>query len=419
MQISNSKKKQRRIIGYSVLGIIIAAALSVIVLYFKGSLTNSTGSSPSQNESNHGPENSPPKDPNNPPIPPPSPAGLLDKKIEPSSSGKIYWGAHIYGSKTLYLPSSPKWYNDVIKQNAAGFGCFMFVHSTDGVEDAKMLFEYAKAVKEVNAFLLVTLEPMDGLGMMTDEVNEKIADLMAQVNDMGVPVLLRFAHEFNGPWYSWGTKPTLFKKHWISLTNAIRKKATLTSMMWSPNSAENYPWAAIAEANRAELDTNGDGQLTSADDPYTPYWPGEEYVDWVGISLFHFGQYPFGNNTLPPSDKVISVLTGTSTTTQSSFTSLISTRYKKPLAIIETASTYYPNGNGSQVSNKEIKMNWVSQIISEQIKRVGVRLVMWFDAIKMEEESGQLRDFALTNDTEVLKGVQQIWDRNKDNLVWL
>jgi hypothetical protein len=25
------------------------------------------------------------------------------------------------------------------------------------------------------------------------------------------------------------------------------------------------------------------------DDPYTPYWPGDEWVDWIGMSLFHFG----------------------------------------------------------------------------------------------------------------------------------
>ena len=40
----------------------------------------------------------------------------------------------------------------------------------------------------------------------------------------------------------------------------------------------------------AKADTNGDGQLTGADDPYGPYWPGAEAVDWVGLSMFSYGK---------------------------------------------------------------------------------------------------------------------------------
>jgi hypothetical protein len=37
------------------------------------------------------------------------------------------------------------------------------------------------------------------------------------------------------------------------------------------------------------LDTNNDGKIDMSDDPFMPYWPGEEAVDWVGMSVFHFG----------------------------------------------------------------------------------------------------------------------------------
>ncbi|KAF6252608.1 hypothetical protein COO60DRAFT_1643919 [Scenedesmus sp. NREL 46B-D3] len=53
-----------------------------------------------------------------------------------------------------------------------------------------------------------------------------------------------------------------------------------------------------------------------ADDPYTPYYPGEplqgyltriegdEWVDWVGLSVYHFGaRYPWGANSLPENSK--------------------------------------------------------------------------------------------------------------------
>jgi len=42
----------------------------------------------------------------------------------------------------------------------------------------------------------------------------------------------------------------------------------------APTSAE---WRA--------LDTNGDGKVDVLDDPYTPFWPGADVVDWVAMSV--------------------------------------------------------------------------------------------------------------------------------------
>jgi beta-mannanase len=45
------------------------------------------------------------------------------------------------------------------------------------------------------------------------------------------------------------------------------------------------------------MDTNKDGGVTIADDPYAPYYPGDSWVDFVGMSNFHFGNtYPWGKN---------------------------------------------------------------------------------------------------------------------------
>ena len=33
------------------------------------------------------------------------------------------------------------------------------------------------------------------------------------------------------------------------------------------------------------MDTNGDGVVDNLDDPYLPYYPGDAYVDWVGMSV--------------------------------------------------------------------------------------------------------------------------------------
>lgn len=38
------------------------------------------------------------------------------------------------------------------------------------------------------------------------------------------------------------------------------------------------------------LDTNDDGWVDMADDPYTPFYPGDQWVDWVGLNMYHMGQ---------------------------------------------------------------------------------------------------------------------------------
>ena len=45
-------------------------------------------------------------------------------------------------------------------------------------------------------------------------------------------------------------------------------------------------------ANQTEaraLDTNGDGQFTWQDSAYAPYYPGDDVVDWIGLSVYYKG----------------------------------------------------------------------------------------------------------------------------------
>lgn len=54
----------------------------------------------------------------------------------------------------------------------------------------------------------------------------------------------------------------------------------------------------VTEANA--LDTNGDGQFSVADSPFAPYWPGDDYVDWVGLSVYYKGPNSQNINVLQP-----------------------------------------------------------------------------------------------------------------------
>jgi hypothetical protein len=83
----------------------------------------------------------------------------------------------------------------------------------------------------------------------------------------------------NGNWFIYSQQPTLYVQKWQDLTNKIRAATKRVSMMWSPNSADNYPFGSpMAGAEIGALDTNKNGALDNGDDPYAPYWPGEGYV---------------------------------------------------------------------------------------------------------------------------------------------
>ena len=97
--------------------------------------------------------------------------------------------------------------------------------------------------------------------------------------DWGHPVLLRFAHEFNGTWFPWGVQrfsntPKLFIQAWRHVWNIFRGKngvgAKNVRFVWSPN----QPC----------------GQCTS----YTKLYPGDKYVDYAAFSSFNWsGKVPW------------------------------------------------------------------------------------------------------------------------------
>ncbi|GAA4317284.1 hypothetical protein GCM10023115_42690 [Pontixanthobacter gangjinensis] len=80
------------------------------------------------------------------------------------------------------------------------------------------------------------------------------------------PVFLRFAHEFDNPQYPWSrTKGKLneeFKAAWKHIFNLIKQQgAHKTIFVWNPWKSEDMH----------------------------KFYPGDDYVDWVGITLLNYG----------------------------------------------------------------------------------------------------------------------------------
>ncbi|GAA5993257.1 hypothetical protein JCM10908_004536 [Rhodotorula pacifica] len=103
----------------------------------------------------------------------------------------------------------------------------------------------------------------------TQAMTTSLVSTVRSINRRGITVWLRFCYEMNGGWMNYGLQPQDYVSVWREVTTAIRAATNETYMFWAPNL-----W-------------NG-----PVDDPvqgYTPYWPGEEYVDVTGLSMYWFG----------------------------------------------------------------------------------------------------------------------------------
>jgi hypothetical protein len=263
---------------------------------------------------------------------------------------------------------------------------------------------------EQRSRLLLTLEPHRGLARVTDHAIEELTTALQQYNTR-VPVIVRFAHEMNGSWYAWGQQPAAYVETFRRVAAAVHRDAPASSMMWAPSYGGGYPFiggrhaADVGSRDGRLLDTNRDGRLDERDDGYRPYYPGDDAVDWVGMSLYHWGtRYPWGENEVPADDKLVDQLTGryhgagVDERVVPDFHGVYGHRHGKPVAITETAALYAPGAGGA--SEREIKAAWWSQVLAPDLleRLPNLRMVSWFEWDKFEPEVDGHVDWTVTRD---------------------
>jgi hypothetical protein len=281
-------------------------------------------------------------------------------------------------------------------------------------QETVWLNQAVEQAKGTGSTLLLTLEPRDGLAAVTDARAAALATRLARYNRAGVPILVRFAHEMNGSWYPWSQQPAAYVEAFRTVASAVHRGARRSAMMWAPNYGGGYPFtggpyqAPAGSADAAALDTDGDGTVTQADDPYRPYWPGRRYVDWVGMSLYHWGNaYPWGENEVPEAGKFVDLLRGTydgSNGDESAvpdFYAEYGAGMRLPVAITETAALYVPGHGGA--SELSVKDAWWSQVFARSNARQlpWLKLVDWFEWRKNEPEVGATVDWTATRSKRV------------------
>lgn len=154
----------------------------------------------------------------------------------------------------------------------------------------------------------------------------------------GQPFFLSLWWEMNGSWYSWGRSAD-FKAAWQRFHGlVVGEGATNVTFTWTVNSI----WTA-----------------DPLSDP-TPYYPGDAYVDWVGLDSYNWGRSPVQPDRWTSPEQTI-------TPTLEVLRNVAPT---KPVVIVENASTEY-GGN---------KTNWIREMLTTYLpSHPAIKAYLWFN----------------------------------------
>lgn len=208
-------------------------------------------------------------------------------------------------------------------------------------------------------------------------------------------------------------------------------------MVWGPNLGINYPFrsglkeyptAQTDPVNFAALDSNGDGIINHLDDPYGPYYPGDEYVDWVGMSLYWYPDEGTGFNTAVPPTYFKDQLLGYGPTVEQfsplalqdgglrQFYQRFVIERNKPMMIPETGAPWFANIQGT-ATELQIKQNWWNQIYTSQKDFPQLKMIVHFEENKADAV-GSARDWRILSNQQVLNAYKADINNWRKDLVF-
>lgn len=258
-------------------------------------------------------------------------------------------GSVLFGAATETVAELSTFNTDVGKPASLYLSYYSFALSPDF--DATT----AGAVAKMGATNMVTWEPWDPSNGSATQPAYSLANIAggsfdsyisrwaAEIKAWGQPVWLRFAHEMNGNWYPWaasvnGNSPAQYVAAFRHVHDLfLRGGVTNVTWVWTPN-----------------VDAPG---FT----PISQLYPGDQYVDWVGVDGYNWGTTQTWGSTWQTPSAVFA-------TTLSELRRLTA----KPIVVGETASA---EQGGS-------KAQWIQQFFSMLGSNPDIKAFVWFNINK-------------------------------------
>lgn len=228
-------------------------------------------------------------------------------------------------------------------------------------------FAWVKELKARGQVPHIAWEPNQGLDAVQDD--EYLRGWAEAARRADVPIFLRFASEMNGNWQAWSGNPALYVEKWRLVYRVMHQIAPKVVMVWCP--------FAVPQ-----------GSITS-------YYPGDEYVDWVGVNIYSVKRHDGDPKKIAGEDP----------------TDLLRYVYKlyasrKPIAICEYAATHYCNALKLRCPEFAVeKMRQLYSALPTEFPRV--RMINWF-SVNAASDNLADNDYSVTTDPQVLAAYREI-----------
>jgi len=155
----------------------------------------------------------------------------------------------------------------MVAENSKGFSNIgSYLTYVEGMEQDDLYYPANEMVSNDNVMTMVGWTITDMNSVDYNQVR-KVLDNLARYNK---PMLIRFANEMNESQI--GMEPEIYKQVFRDVANMIHEYDNF-AVVWSPN------------------------DMGALDRPYDYYYPGDEYVDWVGISCYPIKYFQGDRNT--------------------------------------------------------------------------------------------------------------------------
>lgn len=281
-------------------------------------------------------------------------------KFEPAKG--TYLGAYVVQDESIN--GNMETFNEITGKKHASF----FRYVGYGQPFPK---EWVEEVKAVGAIPQIAWEPNNGLDAVQDD--EYLRTFAQEAAESDVPIFLRYASESNGDWTAYHGDADKYIEKWRLVHKVMAEEAPNVAMVWT---VFTFPQGQILE-----------------------YYPGDDYVDWVGVNVYNVVYHNGNINHFAADEDPLELLDYVYKTFSD----------RKPIHISEWGVTHYTITDGNYyVKWANNKLKRMYEGIRDEYPRV--KAIYYFDVNNLVNapEGRKINDYSLTSDPEKLQAYSNL-----------
>jgi hypothetical protein len=281
-------------------------------------------------------------------------------KLEPVSGA--YLGAYVLQDEFIHADMNT--FNEVTGKQHASY--FRYVGYGRPFPQA-----WVESVIEAGAVPHIAFEPNNGLDKVQDD--DYLRDFAKAAKASEVPIFLRYASEMNGTWAEYSGNPKQYIEKWRLVHQVMKEEAPNVAMVWT---VFTFPEQSI-----------------------TSYYPGDKYVDWVGVNVYNVVYHNDNLRNRGDKEDPLKLLDYVYNTFSA----------RKPIQISEFGATHYT------ITDNAYHVDFATQKITRLYKWLPtlyprVKSIFYFDVNNLinAPEGRKINDYSITNDPIILNAYKNI-----------